>query len=144
MFKKGLIMFLVRLIYASTVGESFKPSDIESILRSARKNNRQHGITGMLCFNSRYFLQCLEGSRSAVNDCFSLIQTDTRHKSLMLLSYGEISQRTFSSWEMAYVSEQAMTKRSVLQFSTKDAFDPYSMLGDSALSLLADFKPLAE
>jgi hypothetical protein len=62
----------------------------------------------------------------------------------MLLSYTEIAHRAFSSWEMGYVSEQAITKRSVLQFSTKDAFDPYSMLGDSALSLLADFRQLAE
>ena len=136
-------MFLVRLIYASTIGDNFKPSDIESILNSARKNNKQYGITGMLCFNSRYFLQCLEGSRTAVNNCFSLIQTDTRHNAIMLLSYTEIEQRAFSSWEMGYVSEKAITKRSVLQFSTKDTFDPYSMLGDSALSLLKDFKPLA-
>jgi hypothetical protein len=58
-------MFLVRLIYASTVADTFKPTDIECILTTARKKNKQHGLTGMLCFNSRYFLQCLEGSRSA-------------------------------------------------------------------------------
>lgn len=137
-------MFLVRLIYASTVADTFKPTDIECILTTARKKNKQHGLTGMLCFNSRYFLQCLEGSRSSVNECFSLIQNDTRHHSIMLLSYTEITERAFSSWEMGYVSEQAISKRSVLQFSTKDAFNPYSMLGESALSLLVDSKPLAE
>lgn len=137
-------MFLVRLIYASTVADTFKPTDIECILTTAREKNKQHGLTGMLCFNSRYFLQCLEGSRSSVNECFSLIQNDTRHHSIMLLSYTEITERAFSSWEMGYVSEQAISKRSVLQFSTKDIFNPYSMLGESALSLLVDSKPLAE
>ncbi|MFT6154311.1 MAG: hypothetical protein ACJA1X_001663 [Bermanella sp.] len=57
-------MFLTRLVYASTISENFNCDDIEGILAVARKNNKQNNITGMLCFNRKYFLQCLKGSRT--------------------------------------------------------------------------------
>ena len=59
-------MFLVRLIYASKISSGFGPEDIESILQSARTYNVKTNVTGMLCFSNEYFLQCLEGSRTAV------------------------------------------------------------------------------
>lgn len=56
-------MFLTRLIYTSSVSEQFSPDDISTILDAARNNNQKFNVTGMLCFNRKYFLQCLEGSR---------------------------------------------------------------------------------
>lgn len=60
-------MFLVRLVYASQISDHFSADDIESILKKARKNNKKLNVTGLLCFNRKYFLQCLEGSRTNVN-----------------------------------------------------------------------------
>lgn len=71
-------MFLTRLVYASTISESFTPDDIESILIAARKNNIKTNVTGILCFNRKYFLQCLEGSRTAVNKTYHHILNDPK------------------------------------------------------------------
>jgi hypothetical protein len=97
-------MFLVRLIYASTVNDHLTPADYQSILASSIKNNSEADITGMLACDGRYFLQCLEGSRTAVNRTYSRILNDSRHSNVLLLSYGEISARHFCDWAMGYVA----------------------------------------
>jgi hypothetical protein len=68
------------------------------------KNNSEANITGMLCCDGRYFLQCLEGSRLAVNRTYSKILSDPRHGNVVLLSYGEVASRHFSEWAMGYAA----------------------------------------
>ena len=97
-------MFLVRLIYASTAGGSLAPADYQGILAASIKNNCKLDMTGMLCCDGRYFLQCLEGSRLAVNRTYSKIISDPRHKDVLLLSYGEVASRHFGEWAMGYVA----------------------------------------
>lgn len=133
-------MFLVRLIYASKVSDMFLPGDIDNILATARHKNKKSGITGMLCFNSEYFLQCIEGTRSAVNKIFSEIQKDTRHDAIMLISYSEIFSRQFGVWDMGFISEQKLKKETIIKYSGNDIFDPYSIQGESALSMLIEFR----
>jgi len=71
-------MFLSRILYASTTTDQFKPKDIEDILSKARQENSKLNITGMLCFSSNYFLQCIEGSRANVNELYHKILNDKR------------------------------------------------------------------
>jgi hypothetical protein len=78
-------MYLVSLIYASIPEEGFSKEDIEDILTKSKKNNERDDITGMLCFNHNYFLQCLEGSRESVNRTYSRICNDNRHKEMVIL-----------------------------------------------------------
>jgi hypothetical protein len=133
-------MFLVQLIYASKVSDMFLPGDVESILETARVNNKALGITGMLCFNSTYFLQCLEGSRAAVNKIFNTISADSRHESMLILAYSEIYKRDFGDWDMGYVSESKLKRKLMLKYASTDIFNPFSMQGESALNLLSDLK----
>jgi len=97
-------MFLVRLIYASTATDGLAPNEYQAILSTSIKNNAASDITGMLCCNGQYFLQCLEGSRQEVNRTYSRILNDPRHQDVVLLSYGEVSTRQFSEWAMGYVA----------------------------------------
>lgn len=129
-------MYLVRLIYASEVSELFKPSDIEDILKSARINNAKRGISGLLCFNNRYFLQCLEGSRQVVNEVYQTIVKDSRHHNMLLLNYGEIIQRDFEQWSMAYVSANKINSAANMRFSSSPDFNPYEMSGESCRHFL--------
>ena len=69
-------MFLTRLVYTSKISDVFESSDIENILVTARRENERNNITGMLCFNRKYFLQCLEGSREDVNQTYHRILND--------------------------------------------------------------------
>lgn len=130
-------MYLVRLVYASKIGESgINPSIIEDILVHARTYNHNHGITGMLAFNSNYFLQCLEGARTPVNDLYATITQDPRHQNIVILDYDEIAARAFPQWAMGYAGESALQRPLLLKYSNQDTFNPFQMSGHSAYLLL--------
>ena len=92
-------MFLVRLIYASKISSGFGPEDIENILQSARTYNVKTNVTGMLCFSNEYFLQCLEGSRTAVNNTYQQILNDKRHHNVIMLNFPKESLK-HGQWAM--------------------------------------------
>lgn len=109
-------MFLVRLIYASKISSGFGPKDIENILQSARTYNVKTNVTGMLCFSNDYFLQCLEGSRTAVNNTYQQILNDKRHQNVIMLNYTQIPEREFETWSMGYVPQSKLTESLISSF----------------------------
>lgn len=129
-------MYLVRLVYASTVNEHFKSADIEKILAFAKDNNARNCVTGMLCFNHKYFLQCLEGSRAKVNETYNQISRDNRHKDIILLDYQVITYREFSDWSMGYIPTSKLTNDITFNFSRTNEFNPYELSGESAWQML--------
>ncbi len=133
-------MYLTQIIYTSTATEEFTPEDIDKILSTARENNKSQDITGMLCFSSKKFLQCLEGSRASVNALYHKILNDKRHCNIVLLDYQEISEREFNTWSMAYVPDSSVTHPANLKFSGSSTFTPYEKSGDSAHKMMLEFK----
>lgn len=129
-------MTLVRLVYASRATDQMQTNDIVAILESAKRNNSKLGVTGMLIFNSSYFLQCLEGPRMAVNHIYQKIANDRRHAQPVLLDYREISERRFHQWTMGYIGEDKFLADHLMRFSGSDQFNPFEMSGESAHSLL--------
>lgn len=133
-------MRLVQLIYCSRVAASVHGTAITSIVDVSRVNNARDGVTGALCFNANFFLQCLEGERGAVNDTYHRILRDPRHERAMLLRYEEVARRQFSDWSMAYLSSQALAPDLLLQFGRNDRFDPEQLGADGALEFLLALK----
>ncbi len=131
-------MYLVNMLYVSRTDPSFNPDDIAQILESSARNNARRGITGILAFNSSYFLQCLEGSRSAVNGAYHAILNDKRHHSPVLLAYHEIHQRQFPQWAMGYIGENLFSQEILLRYSNSSEFKPYELSGQSAAGLLVE------
>lgn len=131
-------MFLVQLIYVSKISHDFGPEEIESILSSAKKNNKKTEVTGVLCFNRKYFLQCLEGYRSAVNQTYHKILQDPRHHDIVLLDYQEIVSREFSDWGMGYIPETSLSDNLNLKYSGGSNFDPFRMSGRSCRELMME------
>ena len=129
-------MFLVRLVYTSAVGKDFDSAEVENILAKSRKNNAANCVTGLMCFNSKFFLQCLEGSRSKVNQTYHKILNDPRHHNIIMLDYKEIIEREFSEWTMGYMPESSLTKPINTRYSGTPEFDPYEMSGESAHQLM--------
>jgi len=128
-------MYLVSLVYASTRCSDWKDKDIYQILSASGINNAKSAITGALCFNGDYFLQCLEGDRRAVNELYRKIQNDHRHRDVILLHYAEMTHRSFENWQMLYVPESKMSQSHILRYSGRQQFNPYEMSGASALQL---------
>ena len=133
-------MYLTRLVYASTKSAEFTYEDIEEILLTARKETKRNNVTGMLCFNRKYFLQCLEGSRTKVNETYHRILNDKRHERIIMLDYREISEREFDTWSMGYVPESSLSAPVNLKYSGTPDFSPYDMSGESAHKLLFALK----
>lgn len=133
-------MYLVRLVYASTVTNGLTQAGIENILQVARNNNSKHGITGLLCFNNKYFLQCLEGPRRIINETYEKIINDDRHKELVILDYNEIACRDFTDWAMGYVPMSQIHNTLSLKYARSNEFSPYEISGESALKMLIEIK----
>ncbi len=127
---------LTRLIYTSRVSPGTDSRAVRDILAVSQRNNDERGLTGALLFNSKYFLQWLEGGRSAVNERFQIISMDKRHYEAEILDYVAISHRTFDGWSMGYAGEGAMNRELLFKYSKTSDFNPYSLSAESAAELI--------
>ena len=130
---------MIRLVYVSTCADNVQPSDIDLLLTSAELRNQQRGISGMLCWSGEFFLQCLEGERAVVTQCFSRILTDRRHHSVELILSAPTSVRWFSQWGMGF-SRTMLSHRMDLAEWTGASFNPYLL---EATDLEATFERLS-
>ena len=128
-------MFLVSLIYTS---EMTGDMDFMDILEVSRARNERDSITGVLLFCNNNVVQCLEGSREAVNKTYARIVQDKRHQNLLLVDYRMLSTRLFSKWSMGYVPESSITQPTLLKYSVSQDFEPRLLSGESCLRMLAE------
>ncbi len=129
---------LARLIYASAITTPIGPADITALLRKARLRNAVNGLSGLLTFDSRYFLQAIEGAPRAINDLYAGIVNDSRHRQVTLLKYGRIESRMFPDWQMGFLSANAGHRALYAKVMPGGVFDPLSIDGDQAEALMAD------
>ena len=73
---------------------------VDDILVSCRRNNSQRGITGLLLYNGRNFLQLLEGSEADVLWVMRRIGEDTRHSGISILERTDTDNRACPEWSM--------------------------------------------
>ncbi len=129
-------MHLVSLIYASKITDKIHEDGVVDIVQKARISNEKLDVTGLLCFDNSFFLQCLEGSREAVNKLYAKISSDPRHANAILLQYEEISKRQFAKWGMGLALPTKSNSVSFLKYSRRAQFNPFEMSGESAKQLL--------
>jgi len=135
---------LSRLIYASMAAQETPPEGLKGLLTAARRGNRLHDVSGMLAFNSEYFLQAIEGSRGALSQLYSNLVRDTRHSRLLLLTFESIDERAFSDWTMGFAAADATRRRLYLRHGASSRFDPYQLTAPAALALLKDLSAEVE
>lgn len=131
-------MQLVRLIYASAMTEACDTEALQKILEVSREKNTARHITGVLCYDPSYFLQCLEGPRDDVNDLYAEIIRDNRHKYVTLLEYTTVSEREFGAWSMAFVHTSTMDRELFQRYAHGGHFDPFDLGSDQANSFLLE------
>ena len=94
---------MYQIVYTSSASRDFSAADLGNMLRCAQRRNRDVGVTGMLVFHDGTFLQALEGENRAVNEIFSRINEDRRHRDLIVLHRGQgPEQRVFGDWPMGF------------------------------------------
>lgn len=133
-------MYLTRLIYASRISDVFVPEDLESILQQSRSINQINHISGLLYFNRNYFLQCIEGDRTDVNNTYFRIVNDPRHESVTLLEFKEISERAFSKWSMAYIPETSESIPLFQHYGKSSKFEPHTLTAKDAFNMMLALK----
>lgn len=129
---------LIRLLYASRAVESNRAALIDSIMQQSRAHNPERGITGILCYGGDIFMQVLEGGRDEVNELYTHIVRDARHKDVVILKYEEITERRFSGWTMGQVNLDKINPSVLLKYSARPTLDPYSVSGDVSIALLEE------
>ncbi len=129
---------LVRLLYVSHSPKPITTADVDALLKQSRENNTQSGITGVLCFSEKYYLQILEGGRRAVNDLYNSIVKDSRHNDITVLHFEEVTERVYGSWTMGRVNLERLNPALVLKYSEKPVLDPYTVSGKVSMALLAE------
>ncbi len=91
---------MFQIVYISTA-RNMADAEIDEILATSRRNNARDGITGLLLYNGRRFLQALEGPPALVERAYERIRADPRHRAAVLLSSRSIDNRQFGGWDMA-------------------------------------------
>ncbi|WP_300651844.1 BLUF domain-containing protein [Hydrogenophaga sp.] len=126
---------LIRLVYASrsvtTPSATHQGLDpgIARILAKSRKNNARLDVVGGLLFGDGYFLQCLEGDARIVQNLYSKIENDPRHRDVTVLLQSSINTRTFGAWSMKYVPGEQRLQALLRQWGGSE-FDPYQLTKD--------------
>lgn len=134
---------LIRLVYASTAQSGVDLNEFKRILLQAQTNNHRRDLTGMLAFNSKIFLQALEGSRDEINDLYARLMRDPRHKTVTLLGYKEIEERHWANWSMGFAAPNTDNRALFLKYSQQSVFNPYNMKADAVEKMLMELATTA-
>jgi hypothetical protein len=93
---------LISLVYVSFETRPMTAQDITDILTTARKFNTEQDITGMLLYRTGYFIQALEGEEDRVKALYQKIARDPRHRNVLMIYNGSITERSFTNWSMGF------------------------------------------
>jgi len=95
-------MELAYVSYMSHQSRVMSSEDINKLLFQIREKNKRLAITGLLLLIQGKFVQYIEGPKSEIKNVYESIKNDPRHNELLLLDNGEIEERQFQDWSMAY------------------------------------------
>lgn len=101
-------MALYEIIYTSLATRDLPPEELAQLLERARVHNASLGVTGMMIYHRREFMQLLEGEREVVQSLYDRIASDPRHQQLRKIWDGPIRERGFADWRMAFVAPDAL------------------------------------
>ncbi len=93
---------MIQITYISSEARPMLKADLDDILSSSRKNNIELGITGMLLYGNKTFIQILEGDETLVEGLLRKIKKDPRHTDFRLVSKKEIKKRQYLEWSMGF------------------------------------------
>ncbi len=91
------------LIYVSKETSKLSRKEVESLTAKSSENNKEKNITGILIYNSGYFLQYVEGDEKDVHELIGRVSRDIRHEKLKVIYETNSAGRLFPGWTMEYV-----------------------------------------
>ena len=128
---------IYQIIYLSKTETDLSDEVLEAILTQAQKNNSAQGLTGILLYENREFLQVLEGGYDAVKSALARISNDPRHNDMVLLYDGRVNKRAFAKWKMGFARLETSQRSKLEQLN--DFFDNEDDLSNLQSGLLRVF-----
>jgi hypothetical protein len=133
---------IYRLLYCSTATAQVNAEQMAAIGEQAKAANDEHDITGVLAYNSRFFLQSIEGARELVNDLYGRIARDPRNQHVVLVKYALVQERMWADWQIRFLMPTADTTALLKRYATQSLFNPYTMHPESAERMLLELSQL--
>ena len=136
---------LSHIVYVSTRKPACTEIEIQKILQSCEKNNKDIDITGVLLYSETQFVQYIEGPYKIIISLYDKIKTDPRHKNPVLISNSPIEKRIFPSWQMGsrQFDSKSIGFNTSIQPDEKRLFqsilDGQSQEGNRAMALIQKF-----
>ena len=93
---------MLQVSYVSQTKEPLSPPALLDLLLQCRRNNAAMGVTGMLLYGDRTFLQVIEGEDAVIDDLVATITRDPRHEEVKLLHRKPIDEREYGKWSMGF------------------------------------------
>lgn len=88
--------------YMSSQSRIMSKKSIEEFLFQVREKNKRLTITGVLLLIQGKFVQYIEGPAEEIDKVYESISNDSRHTDMILLDSGDVENRQFNDWSMAY------------------------------------------
>lgn len=94
---------MLELVYISTATRSFEQDDLRELVEQAAAINSREGITGLLLYNGRNFLQLLEGESGRIVALMARLRADPRHDGIRIVSQRRTAAPACGGWGMRLV-----------------------------------------
>jgi hypothetical protein len=91
---------MIQTTYTSTLSPGYDATVFADIARVAERNNRRNGLSGVLLFDGRRFLQIIEGPRDRVARTIERVADDLRHEHMIILKERQIDCTCFLGFGM--------------------------------------------
>lgn len=91
---------MLSLIYVSTANTRVDDAMVRQIAGIAAQKNAERAVTGLLAYNSRSFMQLLEGDHDAVLEIMQGIERDARHDHIVYIRRDMREKRECPNWSM--------------------------------------------
>lgn len=128
-------MPLYSLVYISIASQEMDDESLKNLLNVARKNNESHGITGILLYREKFFIQALEGEQNALETLFEKIKVDNRHYNVLTIYQQPIEKREFPQWSMGFATANLAALKQIAGFSDFMLKPQLGKFGQLALKL---------
>lgn len=100
---------IMQLIYISRANYEFSNAELQKLLNVARSKNALRGLSGMLLYHERSFLQVVEGPVHEIEGLFKILSHDPRHTKIKVLFKDIVAAKEFDKWSMGFVDTTGLT-----------------------------------
>lgn len=111
-------------LYISTA-PSLSRDEVANIIATSERNNPERGITGLLLYNGRNFLQLLEGEEASLVSLMMKISHDPRHTGVSMIDRRTVEARACEGWAMkrVLIAESVEKRHELLESELPAALD---------------------